>query len=77
MKKKVNVKIFILLQITIMVLIAIVYFLIVPKIKPMCTSTLKCASAFDCNCNDDNCSCKYQDENGNIENIECQFAKDK
>ena len=77
MKKKINIKKFIPLQIAIMILVAIAYFGIVPKIKPMCTSTLKCASAFDCNCNDNNCRCKYQDENGNIENIKCQFAKDK
>lgn len=77
MKKKIKFKTFIPLQIVIMIIVAIVYFLVIPKIKPMCASPSKCANAFDCNCNSGNCTCKYQDENDNIENIECQFAKDK
>lgn len=77
MKKKIDIRKFIPLQIAIMILVTIVYFGIVPKIKPMCASPSKCANAFDCNCNSGNCTCKYQDENNNIENIECQFVKDK
>ena len=77
MKKKIKFKTFIPLQIVIMIIVAIVYFLVIPKIKPMCETISKCANALDCNCNDYSCTCKYQDENDNIENIDCQFVKDK
>ena len=49
-----------------MIIVAIVYFLVIPKIKPMCASPSKCANAFDCNCNSGNCTCKYQDENTRV-----------
>lgn len=77
MKKKIKFKTFIPLQIVIMIIVAIVYFFVIPKIKPMCETISKCANALDCNCHDYSCTCKYQDENDNIENIECQFVKDK
>ena len=71
MKKKIDIKKFIPLQIAIMILVTIVYFGIVPKIKPMCNSNVKCAYATNCSCKDKTCSCEIINSNGDTEKIEC------
>lgn len=71
MKKEVNLKKFIIFQTLLMLLISIFYFYLVPKIKPMCNSRVKCADAFDCVCKNATCQCKRYNSNGDIEAVEC------
>lgn len=71
MKKNINVKKFIIIQVTIMVLIAVIYLILIPKIKPMCHYTSYCANAFNCQCDDNTCLCNYNDENGDIKEVTC------
>ena len=71
MKKNVNVKKFIIIQMILMVLIAVIYFILIPKIKPMCHFTSYCAMAYNCKCDGNTCLCNYKDENDNIKEVTC------
>ena len=71
MKKQINLINFIIFQTNIMLLIGIIYLFIVPKIKPMCNSNVKCANATNCSCKDKTCSCEIINSNGDTEKIEC------
>lgn len=71
MKKQINLINFIIFQTNIMLLIGIIYLFIVPKIKPMCNSNVKCANATNCSCENKTCSCEIINSNGDTEKIEC------
>ncbi len=72
MKKNVNVKKFIIIQVILMILIAIIYLIFIPKLKPMCYPSNYCATAYNCKCDGSTCLCNYKDENGDIKEVTCQ-----
>lgn len=71
MKKQINLINFLIFQTIIMLLIGILYLFIVPKIKPMCNSNVKCANATNCSCENETCSCEIVNSNGETESVEC------
>ena len=66
MKKKNVIRLskFILIILPLMVIEAITYLVVVPKIKTMCDSDIKCANAHNCTCEGDTCRCYYFLEDG-------------
>ena len=77
MKKQINLINFIIFQTIIMLLIGILYLLIVPRIKPMCNSKVKCANATNCSCENETCFCEIVNSNDQIEKVECQLQMNK
>ncbi len=50
---------------------AFFYAFIWPSIKTNILTSSKCASATDCTCTGNTCSCTYWDENNNAQDVTC------
>ena len=70
--KTVDLKSFLVILLTILIVIPIIYLVFIrPNIYACPTNSSLCALAYDCVCEDNICECKYQDENGEERNITC------
>lgn len=67
---------YLVFQIAVMLLVALLYFEFIPLVLPQCISNLpSCASAHNCQCDGKKCRCEYIDEFGHTKPIECVFDK--
>ena len=56
----------------ILIIIPIVYLVFIrPQINTCSIPVNPCALSYDCVCNESVCTCKYQDEKGEVKNIVC------
>ena len=49
---------------------------IFPQIKPTCKKATPCAEAFNCACQNKQCTCYYYDENDELRQIKCELNND-
>ncbi len=70
--KKISLKSFLVILIVILIIIPIVYLVFIrPQINTCSIPVNPCALSYDCVCNESVCTCKYQDEKGEVKNIVC------
>ena len=70
--KKISLKSFLVILIVILIIIPIVYLVFIRSQINTCSIPVNpCALSYDCVCNESVCTCKYQDEKGEVKNIVC------
>lgn len=70
--KKISLKSFLVILIVILIIIPIVYLVFIrPQINTCSIPVNPCALSYDCVCNESVCTCKYQDEKGEVKDIVC------
>ena len=50
---------------------AFFYAFVWPAIQSSIEKSTQCATAYNCTCSGDTCSCTYRDDSGNEQSIEC------
>ena len=74
-KNEISLLSYLFFQFFVMILIAVLYFMIIPYFKQRCYDSNPCASATHCTCNGDDCECEFMDYDGQVKKINCVFHK--
>ena len=73
-----SIKKLILFEVSILLLIFIVYMTLIPSIKLSCLVNNPCSNAFQCdNCTNETCECLYIDYNGMNQHVTCERIEEK